>query len=226
MIRLKKTTLLFAALTLGAVLLRGQQISRQGEGIHLSYGYAMLLNAPEALTTRYSDSWQVQFVNEWLLSNYSHFALGYGLGFSTYNWHNNLRISTSPNSPVLTYSYLPADSSYNTNRFSGSYVDMPLELRYRSKMNQYGRYWRIYVGGLVGYRINSSSKFRVDDFSVKNYRITDLAQWQYGVFLRTGYYVFNLYAYYGLNPVFSQVAPGWEDLTKLRNLSIGLNISL
>jgi hypothetical protein len=221
----KHIKLLFTALFLSAFL-QAQYLPRQGESVHFSYGYAMLLKAPEGLKQAYSDAWQLQFLNEILLGSKNHISLGYGLGFSQFNWRSNLRITTSPGADQLNYSFLAADSTYNKNRLLATYVDLPFEVRWRSNVNKYGRYWRFYVGGLVGYRINSSSLFKVDNYSVKNYGITDLATVHYGAFARTGFWMFNLYAYYGINPVFKRTAPGWENLKNMHSLTLGLSLSI
>ena len=221
----KHIKLLLTAL-LTSAFLHAQYMPRQGESVQFSYGYAMLLQAPEELQQTFSDAWQLQFMNEVLLGNKNHFSLGYGLGFSQFNWRSNLRITTSPGAEELNYSYLATDSIYNKNRLLATYVDLPIEIRWRSNTNKYGRYWRFYFGGLVGYRMNTSSLFKVDDYSVKNYGISDVANVHYGVFVRTGFWMFNLYAYYGINPVFKSAAPGWEDLQDMRSLTLGLTISI
>lgn len=217
--------MLLAAL-LTSAFLHAQYMPRQGESVQFSYGYAMLLQTPEELQQAYSDAWQLQFMNEILLGTKNHFSFSYGLGFSQFNWRSNLRIITSPAAQELNYSYLATDSIYNKNRLLATYVDLPIEIRWRSNTNKYGRYWRFYFGGLVGYRMNSSSLFKVDDYSVKNYGISDLANVHYGVFVRTGFWMFNVYAYYGINPVFKSTAPGWEDLQDMRSLTLGLTISI
>lgn len=168
------------------------------------------------------------FMFENLFGRRSHWGIGYGPGFSVNYWHTNLNITTNPSGGPLNYTFLPSDSSFNSNRFSASYVDFPVEIRFRSNSNNKGRYYRLYVGGLIGYRINSFSQFKVDDYNVKHYNITSLSRWHYGVFLRTGYWLFNLYVYYGLNPVFGDLNEGEGPLglDKMQSLSIGLSLSL
>jgi hypothetical protein len=206
-----------------------QYIPEKGEWLHFSYSHLQLLHAPEQLEQKWnSNGWQLMMMWENLFGKRSHWGIAYGPGFSVNYWHTNLNITTGPNGGPLNYTYLPSDSSYNRNRFSASYFDIPVEIRYRSTTDKKGRYFRFYVGGLIGYRINSFSQIKVNDYNVKHYRINDISRWQYGVFLRTGYWLFNLYVYYGINPVFGDLAEGqgFEGLDQMQSLSIGLSLSL
>jgi len=217
---------LTAALLMSAALF-AQYTPRQGEWLHFSYSYLMMLNKPTELTENWrSNAWQMQILNERSFGIKSHLGLGYGLGISNFYYHNNLRISTNAGNDKLNYTWLAQDSTYNTNRFSATYLDVPIELRYRSNTNKYGHYFRFYVGALVGVRINSFSHFRNNDYSVKNYRINDMAQWHYAVFVRTGFWLFNLYACYSLSPTFTSAPTGWEGLKDIHSLQLGISLSL
>lgn len=209
--------------------LSGQFLPERGEWLHFSYSHLTLLNAPEELEQKWnSQGWQIMFMRENLLGRRSHWGIGYGLGFSTNYWHTNLAMNSNPATGNFTYSYIPQDSSYSRNRFSATYVDIPVEFRFRSNSNNKGQYFRFYFGGLVGYRINSFSNFKRGDYDVKYYRLDAINNWHYGVFVRTGFWLFNFYAYYGLNPVFNNIQdkPAPEGLENIHSLSLGLSISL
>ena len=226
-----KTKLFALACTLlfGAAQLKAQFIPEPGEWLHFSYSKLTLLNAPDELQQKWnSQGWQLMLMYESPLGRRSHFGLAYGLGFTGNYWHTNLRITTNPGGGNLNYSYLPSDSTYKKNRFSSSFIDIPVEFRYRSKSDKKGRYFRFYLGGLVGYRIGSFSQFREGSYNVKHFNIDDLTRWHYGAFVRTGYWLFNLYVYYGFNSVFD---PSRSDnypvgLDKMQSLSVGISVSL
>lgn len=218
---------LFVAVLLLGNSLQAQYLPERGEWFHFSYSLQSLIDAPPELTEKWnSNGWQLMLMRESLFSRRSHWGIAYGLGFSSNFWHNNLNIKAVPNSPELEYTYLPSDSSYNANRFSASYIDLPIEFRYRTKSNNRGQYFRFYFGGLVGYRINSYSAFKSTDYSVKYYKINDLAKLRYGVFLRTGWWLFNIYAYYGINTVFQSNAVVPAGIDKMHQFSLGLSVSL
>lgn len=206
--------------------LRAQYAPRQGEWLHFSYSYLNMRNAPEPLRENWkSNTWQLQFMNEFYFGTKSHFSLGYGLGVSTFNYHNNLRITTAP-SGNISYAWLAADSTYERNRLSASYVDIPVEIRFRSNTNKYGRYFRFYLGGLVGYRFSSNSHFKNGDYSITHHRIRDLANWHYAVYMRTGFWIFNLFASYNINPTFKTNPQDWEMLNTIHSLQLGVSVSL
>ncbi len=204
-----------------------QYIPERGEWLEFSYAKLTLVNTPDALTQKWnSNGWQLMFMRETLFGRRSHWSIGYGLGFTSSYWHTNLAIKPVPNNTDRQYAYLPSDSTYRKNSFSSSYIDIPIEFRFRTKSNEKGQYFRFYFGGLIGYRIGSYSKFIDGDYSVKYYKIKDLATWQYGVFARTGFWFFNVYAYYGLNPVFANLKNGPEGIDQMQNLSVGISLSL
>jgi len=224
---LKKCLLLFIASFLLLGNLKAQYLPERGEWFHFSYSKLTLTNAPPELSQKWSSNgWQLMLMRETLFGRRSHWGIGYGIGFSSNFWHTNLNIKALPNSSDLQDSYLPSDSIYKANRFSASYIDIPFEFRYRSKSNNLGQYFRFYFGGLVGYRIGSYSHFKSEDYSVKYYHMNDLANLHYGVFVRTGWWLFNVYAYYGLNTVFQPNTVLPSGLDKMHNLSLGLSISL
>jgi hypothetical protein len=206
-----------------------QYLPERGEWLHFSYSKFLLLNAPDEMEQQWnSNGWQLMLMWETLFGRRSHWGIGFGPGFSVNYWYTNLNITTNPNGGPLNYTYLPSDSNYTCNRFSASYLDLPVEIRFRSNSDKKGRYFRFYFGGLVGYRINSFSQIKVGDYNIKHYRINDLSRWHYGVFVRTGYWLFNLYVYYGLDPVFGDLTSGEgvEGLDQMQSLSLGLSISL
>lgn len=153
--------------------------------------------------------------------------MGYGIGFSGNYWHTNLSIQTYPGSRVNSFNFMPTDTSYKQNKFAAHYFDIPLEFRYRSYSNMKGQYYRFYFGALAGIRMNSYSTYRDENYNVKYYKIQEIAHFQYGVFVRTGWWIYNFYAYYGLNPVFSSNPTDADiNLKKMRSLTLGLSVSL
>ena len=222
-----KQKLTFLAALFTSAALYAQYVPRQGEWLQFSYSAVRMLNKPTELTEKWnSNAWQLQVMNETYVTATSHFSLGYGLGVSNYYYHTNLRITSNTGGGNLNYAYLPADSSYSRNRLSASYIDIPIEIRYRSNTNTYGRYFRFYAGALIGYRVNSFSHFKTGDYSIKHYHIADLARWHYGVYVRTGFWIFNAFVYYGINPTFETTPSGWEALQDIKSLQLGISICL
>jgi hypothetical protein len=141
----------------------------------------------------------------------SNLSMGWGGGVSSHNVHSNARfVSIVDSSKNSTYTNLqPWHQSYNykKNKVVFNYLDMPLELRYKSKNEVDGyakRPVRITLGFRVGYLVNSHDK-RVDtEGRFKNYNIEHILQYRYGVYTRLGYGKVSLFLGYTLTPVFEE----------------------
>lgn len=146
----------------------------------------------------YSNCHSFAFLGEVPFSHSTGF--GYGLGFSIYNLHNNLHYVD--NDPAIggNPDVLPADSSYNANKQNISFIDLPLELRYRGKTNKKGKFFRVVVGAKVGYRLSGSAYHRDDDFAIRRYRIFTTTPWRVQAYTRIGYGKIALFAGYELLP--------------------------
>jgi hypothetical protein len=108
---------------------------------------------------------------------------------------------------------------------AAEYVDGVLEFRYRSAANNKGRYNRFYVGAIVGYRVDSYAYLQAEDYRVKFYNIGGFSTLRYGAYLKAGRGPFNLYYYYGLNPIVESgvLVP---ELGAATSQNIGLSITL
>ena len=153
----------------------------------------------------------------------SHFGIAYGVGYSGHFYHGNLHVDVASNGQQ-SVEHLDGQS-YISNRLATEYVDGVLELRYRSNSNRNGRYTRLYVGGLIGYLTDSYSYLETENYRVKFYKIGGFSTLRYGAYLKAGRGPFNLYYYYGLNPIVESgvLVP---DLGAATSQNIGLSITL
>ena len=86
---------------------------------------------------------------------------------------------------------------YSINRLSTQYMEIPLELRYRTQ-TKYP--FRFYLGTKMGYMTRAYynlNEENVDAYKRRN--LDELDRLKYGVTFRVGYGLINLYTYYGLN---------------------------
>ena len=113
-------------------------------------------------------------------------------------------------------SWQQSDIHYDKNRFSSSYLRIPITFEHRFGPD---RDLRIAYGPIGGFLLNGSQKFKSseegkrkvkDDFNYTKFR--------YGAFARIGYQWVGLYAKYYFNDMFEN-SPQQEGL---RNLSFGL----
>lgn len=155
----------------------------------------------------------------------SHFSVGFGLGYTSFNYNNNLNIVTDPYSQQSQYQFLGADTTYGKNRQVLQYIEVPIELRYRSKVNRKGRYFRFYPFIKIGYLLKSYNHFEDGKYSVVHFNIQGLNRWRATVGLRTGIWIFNLYATYDLTSLYQPIEVEGVDLSEFRGASVGLSVS-
>ncbi len=131
----------------------------------------------------------------------SHFGIAYGVGYSGHFYHGNVHVNVDPDG-TQTLSFLNGQD-YTSNRFATEYLDGVLEFRFRTNSNNNGRYTRLYIGGIIGYLTDSYSYFNSDAYRVKFITLVVLIQWRYGTYVKCGRGPFNLFYYFGLNPIVS-----------------------
>jgi len=128
-------------------------------------------------------------------------------------------ITILPNQPVLTYRQDNID--YSKNRFSSSYLRIPLSFDFRTKEDQRGNRWHFVFGpdggflldGMVKQISAENGKQKIDD----SYHFTDF---RYGGFVRIGYSDFGIFAKYYANDMFENS----PEQAGLKNFSFGFTL--
>ncbi|WP_316930992.1 porin family protein [Flavobacterium reichenbachii] len=147
-------------------------------------------------------------------------AFATGLGLSYQNYFQNLTISKDADGARV---YGVNDyGEFVSNRYRQYAVEMPVEFRWRNSTFESTKFWRIYGGMKFSYIFSSSS---ILDDGENTYRINnnpDINKLQYGVYLSTGYNTWNLYLYYGLNPLFKSAKTVAGDNVNIKSLNAGL----
>lgn len=174
-----------------------------------------------------------QFLNyrQWKTSNVGFDVIQFGYRFNSsfriyvaggFDWtHIRLRndITILRNQPVLTYQ--TDDIHYSKNRFSSSYLRIPLGFDFRSHEDASGRRFHIVAGPDIGILLNGrvkqiseeNGKQKFDD----NYHYAKL---RYGMYARVGYGFMGIFAKYYMNDMFENS----PDQKGLKNFSFGLSI--
>jgi hypothetical protein len=147
-----------------------------------------------------------------------------GLGIGVLNMFNSSFLCTNNNSSffVPISDSIPSGYSYKKSKFTVTYVDIPFELRYKSKSE-----FRVALGFKFGFLLMGSTKYKGDDFLSKNTdlviykkkKINYLETNRYGFTGRIGYKWFNLWGYYQLSTLF-QTDKGPE----MYPISVGITI--
>ncbi|TYB78456.1 porin family protein [Bizionia myxarmorum] len=184
--------------------------------------YNLLGNKPDGISqSGFSSGFHLGFIRDFPVNKRRNVALGVGLGLSSNSFNHNFLIAKDAMGE-LEYSILDKnDISYTKNKFTTYMVEIPLQLRWRTSTADEHKFWRIYTGVNIGYVLYNSSKFRGDLGTIKNSKIDSFNDFQYGLTMSAGYNTWNIYVYYGLNPIFSGASLNNESVD-MNALKIGL----
>jgi hypothetical protein len=168
---------------------------------------------------------------QWKTSNIGFDVIQFGYRFSSsfkiyvaggFDWtHIRLRdnITILRNQPILTYQ--TDNINYSKNRFSSSYLRIPLGFDFRTHEDASGRRFHFVAGPDIGILLNG----RVKQISEENgkqkfnddYHYTKL---RYGMYARVGYGFMGIFAKYYFNDMFEN-SPAQKGL---KNFSFGLSV--
>jgi len=101
-------------------------------------------------------------------------------------------------------------------------VDLPIEFRWRNSTYESHKFWRIYGGVKFSYVFSDRSVLDAGEDTYKIKNNPDVNNFQYGVYLSSGYNTWNVYAYYGLTPMFKSVKTVQGESIDMRTMNIGL----
>ena len=137
----------------------------------------------------------------------SNFAFAAGLGLGMHNIYSNSTLQDT--SGVSFFKEIPEktangkDLNYKKSKLSLTYVDVPLELRFKTTSG-----FRVSAGFKVGYLINAHTKYKGDDLidgsktKIKVGRLPNIQTWRFGPSFQIGYKWVNLMAFYSISTVF------------------------
>ncbi len=130
-----------------------------------------------------------------------------GIGFSTVNLYHNSKMnidSTSGRAYFTPYTDTKIKSDFKNIKFSETFIDVPLELRFRTKPLAFDMRFKVAIGMKFGLRIEAFTKERRKDLSVdgayqkyveRGYK-NQIQAFRFGPTLRIGYGPVNLNFYY------------------------------
>jgi hypothetical protein len=140
------------------------------------------------------------------------FSFAIGAGFSWSNYYNDSYFIYDTITLVKPF---PDSIGVNKNKFVISYVEVPVEFRFRTNENKNGKRFKLAAGFKGGYVISDHVKYVGEDWrnmtadpddeiKYKEYRIPFVNRLHYGPTFRIGYDKVNLEAYYGLSTIFEE----------------------
>jgi len=164
------------------------------------------LHNEDSLQTKwYSRGFNAYFMYDILLGKKALFSVAPGLGVGTNNVFHNSALSVDTNGTEL----VKRTDDYKRNKIGLAYVDIPVELRFRSKPNAKNKSFKVALGFKAGILIDSKTKVRKEDAFgemkvYKEKRLDNLNLFRYGATFRVGYGPFNLFAFYSLSKLFEK----------------------
>ncbi len=176
-------------------------------------------NSPTGFNqNRFSPGIGIGFLRDMPVNKRRNFSVALGFGYSVSILNQNIAITQGTSN--LEYSVI-ANSAYDKNKLSIHYIDIPLEIRWRTSDAINTQFWRIYTGFKFSYSTYNQYKLETSSQVVALTNISEINKIQLGCYLTAGYNTFNLYVYYGLNPIFKSANINNTEI-KATTLNFGL----
>ncbi|HLG33657.1 MAG TPA: porin family protein [Bacteroidia bacterium] len=148
-------------------------------------------------------------------------AFAWGLGFSSQNFHTNGEYKESGTIDSSYFDHNRLDSlDYDLNKLSLNYIDLPLELRFRTNANAKGNRLKLSAGFKIGVLINAHTKFDAGSIKYKQYHLRNIPDWHYGLTARLGFGKIGVSYFHSLTKLFH---PG--EGMEITPYSIGVSIT-
>jgi hypothetical protein len=209
------------------------------------------INKDVFLFDLYTDLWQDvpsnvkvreinQGVNAYFMLNRpiktTNFSLAFGIGVSSHNFYsdaipilgrNALNQLDGTTTLVTLGNYYTKAVNYSINKVNVTYIDIPLELRFKTREDRKKRI-NISAGFKIGYNISNHSKYKGDDVIeetddqviIKKSNIKNISDWNYGIVGRLGYGNLRFMVYYSLSKLFDE-----NKGPQMYPISIGITFS-
>lgn len=207
-----------------------KRINKSSDRLSMDFTYDLALNMPDSVKTKgFSRGFNIYFMYDIVLGK-SRFSLAPGFGLGTNNYFHNNTIASD--STGTYFNPIPSGIDVKKNKLALTFLDIPVEFRFRSKPDAKENSWKLAVGFKAGLLIHNKWKYKGEEVregptfedgeevKFKEFNIDNLNRFRYGITARAGYGVWNVFAFYGLSDLF-------EDGRgpRMTPLSIGVSIN-
>jgi hypothetical protein len=187
---------------------------------YLTFSYNNLNKSPNGVKqNKFSPGVSFGFLRDMPINKNRTFSVASGLGYAIGIYNQNLMISE--NNGNYNYQIL-TPGSYSKDKLSLHYIDLPIEVRWRTSTPESHKFWRIYSGFRFRYLLYDEYKLVTSDGNFKISNNKDLNQFHYGAYLSTGWNTWNFHVYYGLSPLFKSSAKIGDESIKMKTFNVGL----
>ncbi len=183
----------------------------------------MWQDTPEDLSINYlrSGGITIALLQDFPLRN-SNFAFAFGLGITSHNLHSDGTIHYDPFAEISKFAIIDT-LEYSINKLTLTFMDLPIELRFRTKKENP---LKIYAGFKVGLLLQEHTKYVGDDpnsdykIKYKEYKHHDIEKLRYGPTLRIGYKWIDIFTYYSMTSLFKK-----DKGPQMYPVSVGFTVS-
>lgn len=175
----------------------------------------------------FSRSYGFYFMYDIILKK-SRFSVAPGLGFGISNVFTSRGLvedTVGTTFQNFSTAYGVAEDDVKKHKLVTSFIDLPVELRYRAKPNKHNKSFKLAVGFKAGVLFDSHTKLKYTTANdkprvekVKNY--VDLQRFRYGPTFRIGYGAFNVFGFYNIGTVFKESGP-----SGIHSYTVGISIN-
>jgi hypothetical protein len=179
---------------------------RYDDKLIIELTHDMWLDLPEGVELQpLSIGFKGYFYTDYTFGRKSNVSFAWGVGISADNVHSNAELvqeefeDGTTGDQILTP--FDVDYEYETNKFTTTYLELPLELRFIAK----GRNaFRFAVGFRVGYLLTDKQKIIDTRGKRKIYDFDNVTRFRYGVNARIGVGKVALTGFYSLTPLIEE----------------------
>ncbi len=202
--------------------------------LNLQVGYNIMQETPEGIDFKWSGSRTFNAYYQYDInigeSSFS-FHPGIGVGTEKYAFTDRVTLARG-NDADNNYGviFVGIDSTFGRydvrkSQINTNYLDIPFELRWRSRKYDPKRSIKVSIGAKVGILFDSKTKIKYRDDNqwktLKQKEDFDLAKIRYGIYGKVGIGGISLFYYYSMSDVFTK-DKGPENTT-MYPMTIGLN---
>lgn len=162
----------------------------------------------------------VGFLRDFPVNKARNKAIAIGLGYSYSNTKHNFVVQETAGKP--DYSII-SKSEFDKNKMVLHYLEMPLELRWRTSDSISHQFWRIYTGVKLSYLVSGKTQYYPSGGAdVKITNDASMNKLMGGVYIAAGYNTWNFYAYYGFTPLYDNVYMDTGTKINMHPIKLGL----
>lgn len=186
------------------------------------------INTPDSINLKwYGRGINFYFMYDMPFGN-SIFSLAPGVGLGTDNIYYDAVVQQDTMG-ITHLRPIPGVVPYKNNKINTTYLDVPIELRIRSRPNSKNKSFKLGIGFKAGILLASKTKYvgtgttfgqLRPDSKIKEFRIPNINKFRYGFTFRVGYGPFNLKAFYSVATLFES---GRGPAINALNIGISFN---